>query len=119
MFHPDKRGVLEENTPPILKRIGHDPSLFIQCAGDFMHVFGLTVGSPDVMAACCARRQVKFLRGIKAWSKLCDRHLVCERLILTLVLEPFISPVRCCSLKSQRITISSKYHFFVKLQSCF
>ena len=66
VFHPDKRGVLDENTPPILKRIGLEPAQFIQCAGDFMHVFGLTVGSPELMAACCARRQVKFLRGIKA-----------------------------------------------------
>ncbi len=66
VFHLDKRGVLEENTPPILKRIGIEPAQFIQCAGDFMHVFGLTVGSPPLMTECCARRQVKFLRGIKA-----------------------------------------------------
>ena len=66
VFHPDKRGVIDENIPPILKRIGIEPIQFIQCAGDFMHVFGLTVGSPSLMAACCARRQVKFLRGIKA-----------------------------------------------------
>lgn len=70
VFHPDKRGVLDENIPPILKRIGLEPSQFIQCAGDFMHVFGLTVGSPPLMAACCARRQVKFLRGIKASREL-------------------------------------------------
>ena len=70
VFHPDKRGVLEENTPPVLKRIGIEPSQFIQCAGDFMNIFGLTVGSPPVMAKCCARRQVKFLRGIKASREL-------------------------------------------------
>ena len=70
VFHPDKRGIIEENTPPILKRIGIEPSQFIQCAGDFMHVFGLTVGSPELMAECCARRDVKFLRGIKASREL-------------------------------------------------
>ncbi len=59
-------GVIDENIPPILKRIGIEPIQFIQCAGDFMHIFGLTVGAPPLMAACCARRQVKFLRGIKA-----------------------------------------------------
>jgi hypothetical protein len=66
VIHPDKRGVLDENIPPILKRIGIEPAQFIQCAGDFMHIFGLTVGSPPLMAECCARRDVKFLRGIKA-----------------------------------------------------
>ena len=60
VFHPDKRGVLEETTPPILKRIGIETAQFIECAGDFMHIFGLTVGSPDLMAECCARRQVNF-----------------------------------------------------------
>ena len=66
VLHPDKRGVVEEKSPPILRRIGVDPALFIQCAGDFMYIFGLTVGSPQAMETCCARRQVKFLRGIKA-----------------------------------------------------
>jgi len=47
-----------------------DKSALIQCAGDFMHIFGLTVGSPSIMAKCCARRQVKFLRGIKASREL-------------------------------------------------
>ena len=46
--------------------LGINPALFIQCAGDFMYIFGLTVGSPQTMAACCTRRQVKYLRGMKA-----------------------------------------------------
>ena len=66
IFHPDKRGAIDDTAPAILKRIGLNPDQFIQCAGDFMHVFGLTVGAPPVMEACCSKRQVKFLRGIKA-----------------------------------------------------
>jgi len=56
VFHPDRRGVIQENTPPILKRIGIEPIQFIQCAGNFIRIFGLTVGLPPVMAACCARQ---------------------------------------------------------------
>jgi len=63
---PDKRGAIDADAPHILRRVGLDPALFIQCAGDFMYIFGLTVGSPQAMAVCCARRQVKFLRGMKA-----------------------------------------------------
>ncbi|MFK5925363.1 MAG: hypothetical protein QM483_01920 [Desulfuromusa sp.] len=48
MFHPDKLGAIDKNIPPILKRIGIEPIQFIQCAGDFMHVFGLTVGAPEL-----------------------------------------------------------------------
>lgn len=65
-MHPDKRGRVDEQIPPILKRVAINPSLFIQCAGDFMYIFGLAVGSPQAMAACCMRRQVKYLRGMKA-----------------------------------------------------
>ncbi len=66
VLYPDKRGAIDVDAPHILRRVGIDPALFIQCAGDFMYIFGLTVGSPQAMAACCARRQVKFLRGMKA-----------------------------------------------------
>ena len=66
IMHPDKRGCIDEQIPPILKRIAINPGLFIQCAGDFMYIFGLAVGSPQAMAACCMRRQVKYLRGMKA-----------------------------------------------------
>ena len=66
VLHPDKRGAIDEDAPGILRRIGVDPALFIQCATDFMYIFALTVGSPQAMAECCARRQVKFLHGMKA-----------------------------------------------------
>jgi hypothetical protein len=66
VLYPDKRGAIDADAPHILRRVGLDPALFIQCANDFMYIFGLTVGSPQAMAACCARRQVKFLRGMKA-----------------------------------------------------
>jgi len=66
IMRPDKRGSIDEQIPPILRRIGINPGLFIQCAGDFMYIFGLAVGSPQAMAACCMRRQVKYLRGMKA-----------------------------------------------------
>lgn len=65
-FHPDKRGLIPPHEPPILKRLGFNPSMFIQCAGDFLHVFGQAVGEPAAMTALCARRQVNFLRGMHA-----------------------------------------------------
>ncbi len=68
--HPDKSGTIDEVAPPILRRIGIDPALFVLCACGIMDLFGVTVGSTESMAACCARRQVKFLHGMKAAREL-------------------------------------------------
>ena len=68
--HPDKSGNIDEKAPPVLRRIGIDPALFVQCAGGIMDLFGVTVGSPEAMAVCCTRRQVKFLHGMKAARQL-------------------------------------------------
>lgn len=68
--HPDKSGTIDEIAPPILRRIGIDPALFVQCACGIMDLFGVTVGSAENMAACSARRQVKFLHGMKAARQL-------------------------------------------------
>ena len=68
--HPDKSGTIDQVAPPILRRIGIDPALFVQCACGLMDLFGVTVGSTETMAACCARRQVKFLHGMKAARQL-------------------------------------------------
>ena len=68
--HPDKSGTIDEIAPPILRRIGIDPALFVQCACGIMDLFGVTVGSSGSMAACSARRQVKFLHGMKAARQL-------------------------------------------------
>jgi len=65
-LHPNKRGVIPADAPCILQRLGFAPSLFINCAGDFLQVFGQAVGEPAAMAALCARRNVKFLRGMRA-----------------------------------------------------
>jgi len=66
VLHPDKRGAIDEDAPGILRRVGIDPALFVQCATAFMYIFALTVGSPQSMAECCTRREVKFLHGMKA-----------------------------------------------------
>ena len=68
--HPDKSGSIDEIAPPILRRIGIDPALFVLCACGLMDLFGVTVGSAEKMAACSARRQVKFLHGMKAAREL-------------------------------------------------
>ena len=68
--HPDKSGSIDENAPPILRRIGIDPALFVLCACGLMDLFGVTVGSAENMTVCSARRQVKFLHGMKAARKL-------------------------------------------------
>lgn len=68
--HTDKSGTIDGVAPPILRRIGIDPALFVLCACGIMDLFGVTVGSTESMAACCTRRQVKFLHGMKAAREL-------------------------------------------------
>jgi len=70
----DKRGHIPETAPRILARLNIDTDTFIQYASRFLKEFGHAVGRPEAMMAHAAKRQAKYLRGMKAARAIC-----CER----------------------------------------
>ena len=69
LVHPAKRGSIPDSQPPILARIGLDGEAFIELAVSFLKEFGSAVGSPAKLVDLCARRQSKFLHGMRAARK--------------------------------------------------
>jgi len=74
-IRPEKRGFIPENAPKILGRLGIEPRQFIEYSGRMLKVFGTAVGAPERMVALCAKRQTRFLWGLRASRRLfpCDR----------------------------------------------
>ncbi|MDY0072197.1 MAG: transposase [Thauera sp.] len=68
--HPHKRGQMPESTPRLLERLELDPERFVECSAKMMKHFGSAVGASEVLSAHCARRQVKYLRGLGAARRL-------------------------------------------------
>ena len=64
-MHPNKRGVIPETQPKILKRLAIRPEQFIRHAGRMMKAFGPAVGSPRAMTELCAKRQTRYLWGMR------------------------------------------------------
>jgi hypothetical protein len=62
----DKRGFIPLVQPGILDRLGIDPEQFIRYAERMLKEFGTAVGAPASMVNLCARRQTKYLHGIRA-----------------------------------------------------
>jgi REP element-mobilizing transposase RayT len=62
----DKRGYIPSGHPLILDRLGIDPEQFIRYSERLLKEFGTAVGAPVAMANLCARRQTKYLHGIRA-----------------------------------------------------
>lgn len=62
----DKRGHISEHQPKILKRLGVDGDPFINYADRLLRQFGSAVGAPEALVSQCARRQTKYLRGMRA-----------------------------------------------------
>jgi REP element-mobilizing transposase RayT len=62
----DKRGHIPSGYPAILDRLGIDGAQFIQYSERLLKEFGTAVGAPAAMASLCARRQTKYLHGIRA-----------------------------------------------------
>jgi hypothetical protein len=69
-LHPHKRGFIAENRPKILDRLGFDGETFISYAGRLLKEFGTAVGAPDAITRYCARRQSKYLRGVRLARKM-------------------------------------------------
>jgi len=74
-IRPEKRGFIPEKTPEILGRLGIDARPFIEYSGRMLKVFGTAVGAPEQMVALCAKRQARFLWGLRASRRLFPRAL--------------------------------------------
>jgi hypothetical protein len=62
----NKRGHIPSGHPAILDRLGIDGDQFIRYSERLLKEFGTAVGAPAAMADLCARRQTKYLHGIRA-----------------------------------------------------
>ena len=67
----DKKGYISGETPKILVRLDIDTDTFIDYASRFLKEFGHAVGRPEALVAHAAKRQAKYLRGMKAARVLC------------------------------------------------
>jgi len=56
-------------------RLGIDARQFIEYSGRMLKVFGTAVGAPERMADLCAKRQTRFLWGLRASRRLFPRDL--------------------------------------------
>jgi hypothetical protein len=62
----DKRGHIAGQHPRILDRLNIDSERFLSHADRLLDAFGTAIGAPEAMTSLCARRQTKYLRGIRA-----------------------------------------------------
>jgi hypothetical protein len=63
---PGKRGVIAKSLPPILQHLGLDQDTFLAMSGQMLKTYGSAIGMPSSMAEHCARRELKYLRGVAA-----------------------------------------------------
>lgn len=73
-MHPTKKGSIAASQPKILDRIGVDGAAFISFATRLLKEFGSAVGAPSALIDLCARRQIKYLRGIHTARKMFVRR---------------------------------------------
>ena len=64
--HPAKRGRIPPDRPQILDRLGMDAEALAAEANGLLKAFGAAVGAPASLTAARARRQIAYLRGIRA-----------------------------------------------------
>ncbi|WP_165742319.1 hypothetical protein [Candidatus Thiosymbion oneisti] len=62
----DKSGSIEAREPKLLARLSIDGKQFIGYSERLLKAFGTAVGAPALLTDLCARRQTKYLRGIRA-----------------------------------------------------
>jgi hypothetical protein len=62
----DKRRYIPPGCPAILDRLSIDPERFIGYSERMLKAFGTAVGAPASLASLCAKRQTKYLHGIRA-----------------------------------------------------
>jgi hypothetical protein len=71
--HPAKSSIAA-GQPKILDLIGVNGEAFIAFATRFLKEFGSAVGAPSALIDLCARRQIKYLRGINTARKIFGRQ---------------------------------------------
>jgi REP element-mobilizing transposase RayT len=64
--HPAKRGRIPPDRPKILARLGMDAEALAEEANGLLKAFGSAVGAPASLTEARARRQIGYLRGIRA-----------------------------------------------------
>ena len=57
---------MAQASPPLLARLGVEAEAFIAMASTFLQEFGSALGTPAQLAQLCARRQTRFLHGMRA-----------------------------------------------------
>lgn len=62
----DKKASVAQGCPPLLARLGVEADAFVEMASTFLQEFGSAVGTPARLAQLCARRQTRFLHGMRA-----------------------------------------------------
>ena len=62
----DKRGHIAGKHPRILDRLNIDRESCLSHAERILDALGTAIGAPEAMTSLCARRQTKYLRGIRA-----------------------------------------------------
>ncbi|WP_163559761.1 hypothetical protein [Halomonas sp. NO4] len=72
---PDKRGAIAERVPRLLKRLNIEPEAFIAASTTLLKRFGSSVGTPASLTICCAARQVRHLRGMRAAWEVFERRV--------------------------------------------
>ncbi|MBC7597879.1 MAG: transposase [Polaromonas sp.] len=73
-LHPKKKGSIAGYQPKILERIGVDGSALIAFSTSLLKEFGSAVGTPAALIDLCARRQIKYLRGIDVARRMFGRQ---------------------------------------------
>jgi REP element-mobilizing transposase RayT len=64
--HPAKRGRIPPDRPKILDRLGMDAEALAEESSRLLQAFGSAVGAPASLTEARARRQMAYLRGIRA-----------------------------------------------------
>ncbi|RNE89437.1 transposase [Marichromatium sp. AB31] len=64
-LHPRKRGSIPADLPDILTRLGIAPERFVEHAGFLLKGFGAAIGAPERLTALAARRECRYLRGVR------------------------------------------------------
>ncbi|MBK1710250.1 transposase [Marichromatium gracile] len=64
-LHPRKRGSIPADLPDILTRLGIAPERFVEHAGFLLKGFGAAIGAPQRLTALAARRECRYLRGVR------------------------------------------------------
>lgn len=68
--HPDKRGKIPDETPPILERLGIRPDRLLRYLNRKERGFYLLIGTPQSIQQAVASLARRFFKGISAANRL-------------------------------------------------